>query len=134
PNHHQHEQAATIFANLDNPGKALRIITATQPIALATPPVVKVLQDLFPNECSFSPPKRSSRDASASAKELYLSADPFIIKQIFDTDNIRDSLRQSPLTCLQPFFSLNWMTPPTIFPTPTSQYSHHWSPKSWKVT
>ncbi|MGH7955313.1 MAG: reverse transcriptase domain-containing protein, partial [Gloeomargaritales cyanobacterium] len=94
PNHHQREQAATIFANLDNPGKALRIITVMQPLALATPPVVKVLQGLFPSECSFSPPERSSRSASASAKELYQSADPFIIKQIFDADNIRDSLRR----------------------------------------
>ncbi|MGH7954901.1 MAG: hypothetical protein ACREOZ_02955 [Gloeomargaritales cyanobacterium] len=87
------EQAATIFANLDNPGKAFRIITATQPIALATPPVVNALQDLYPGECSFSPPERSSRSDTISNGDLYQTADPFITKQLFDADNIRNSLR-----------------------------------------
>ncbi|MGH7955270.1 MAG: hypothetical protein ACREOZ_04845, partial [Gloeomargaritales cyanobacterium] len=84
------EQSATFFANLDNPGKAFRIVTATQPIALATPPVVRALQDLYPSECSYCPLDRSIR--SETSTELSQS-DPFITDQLFEAENIRESLR-----------------------------------------
>ncbi|MGH7973966.1 MAG: hypothetical protein ACREBR_00470, partial [bacterium] len=93
PDRHQREQAASIFANLDNPGKAFRIVTATQPVALLTPPVVSALQDLYPDECSFSSAERSSR-SDTSSKDYLQSADPFIVKQLLDPKNIQDSLRR----------------------------------------
>lgn len=85
------EQAAITFANLDNPGKAFRIVTATQPIALATTPVIRALQDLYPSECSYCPLERSSRNETSIGLG---HSDPFITDQLFAADNIRDSLRR----------------------------------------
>ncbi|MGH7974700.1 MAG: hypothetical protein ACREBR_04180 [bacterium] len=61
PDQAHREKSANAFANLDNPGKAFRIVTATQPIALANPPIVRALQDLYPSECSYCPSERSNR-------------------------------------------------------------------------